>query len=160
MVDLKGLAEEASHKAALAAGKDMARRALEDLTLSAEEKQRREQERTRARQKTLLKLVAVGAVGLVVVLSVMSLLAKLWMFAIGALVVAGVGAGAYFALKPRLAAWRSRATARLEQKKRAQEAEQLRLEAAAQEKARVDAERARQQKLEDELAALKRKAGG
>lgn len=162
MADLKDVlngAEAAGQRAALAAGKEMARRALEDIGLSAEEKAAREEERQAARKKALLKWGVVGVVGVVLVLSLMSVLAKLWMYGLGLLVVAGVGALGYFALKPKIAALKQRVTARLEAKKRAEEAERLRLEAAAREKAAADALAAKQKKLEDDLAALKKKAG-
>jgi hypothetical protein len=159
MADLKGLADGAGQRAAIAAGKEMARRAVDDLTLSEEEKAKREEARQQARKKKLVKYGLIGVVGVVAVLSLMSLLAKLWMYAIGALVALGVGAVSWFTLKPRLAKLKERATARLEAKKRAAEAEKLRLEAAAREQAAADLASAQKQKLEDELAALKKKTG-
>jgi hypothetical protein len=163
MADLKDLAgsavEGASQKAVLSAGKEMARRALEDMTLSPEEKQKRDEERASARKKTLVKWGVIGVGGVVLVLSLMSVLAKLWVYALGLLVVAGIGAAGYFTLKPKIAALKQRATARLEAKKRAED-EAKALEAAeAHKKAVADAARAKQQKLEDELLALKKKAG-
>ncbi len=84
-------------------------------------------------------------------LSLMSVLAKLWVYALGLLVVAGIGGAGYFYAKPKLRALKERATARLTE---AREAE----EAAERDKAVVDAAAAKQKKLEDELAALKKKA--
>lgn len=162
MADLKDVlsgADGVGQRAALAAGKEMARRALEDIGLSDEEKAARDQQRQAARKKTLIKLGVVGVVGVLLVLSLMSVLAKLWMYGLGLLVVAGVGGAGWFALKPKIAALKQRAVARLEAKKRAEEAERLQLEAAAREKAAADARAAKERKLEDELAALKRKAG-
>jgi hypothetical protein len=155
VADLKDLAEGAAAKAA---GKQLgdaitksAKRALDDLTLSPEEKAKRDEEAKSARKKTLIKWGVIGVVGVIAVLSLMSVLASLWMYALGLLVVGGLGAGAYFYLKPKVKALRAKATARLAAKSEADAA-------AAKEKAIVDAAAAKQQKLEDELAALKRKA--
>lgn len=134
-------------EAALAAGKDMAKRALDQLTMSDEEKE----EKKGDRKKTLIKYGAIGLFGLVLVLSLMSVLAKFWVYAFGLLVVAGVGAGGYFYLRPKVRALKDKATARLNAGKAEREAE-------AQEKAVVDAAAAKQKKLEDELEALRKKA--
>jgi hypothetical protein len=151
MADLKDLAGDASQRAALAAGTQMAKRALEDLTLTAEEKAQRDDERKKRRNQALLKYGIVGVVGIVAVFSLMSALASLWMYALGLLVVFGLGAGAYFYAKPKVLALKARAAARLAERNVAQEA-------ADQERAARDAVTAKQQKLEDELAALKKKA--
>ena len=151
MADLKDLAEGASQRAALSAGKEMAKRALEDLTMTAEEKAERDEQTKSARKKTLVKVVAVGVVGVVAVLSLMSVLASLWMYALGLLVVGGLGAGAYFYAKPKLKALKAKAAARLSERNAASEAE-------ARELAAKNAVTAKQQRLEDELAALKKKA--
>jgi Flp pilus assembly protein TadB len=157
MADLKSLAEGATQKAALAAGKEMARRAIDDLTLSPEEKQKRDEEAAAARKKSLLKYGVIGVIGVVAVLSVMSLLAKLWMYAIGFLVVAGIGGAGYLALKPKIEALKQRALAGREARRKAEE-ERKQLEAA--QAAALAAERAKlekEKKLEDELLALKKK---
>lgn len=145
------LAESASQRAALASGKEMAKRALEDLTLTPEEKAEREAGRKKGRVKTLVKVVAVGVVGVVAVLSLMSVLASLWMYALGLLVVGGLGAGAYFYVKPKLLALKAKAAARLSERTSASEAE-------ARAQAVVDTAAAKHKKLDDELAALKKKA--
>lgn len=151
MADLKDLAEGASQRAALAAGKEMAKRALEDLTLTDEERATRDEEKKAARKMTMVKVVAVGVVGVIAVLALMSVLAKLWLYALGLLIVGGIGAAGYFYVKPKLKALKAKATARLQERNAASEAE-------AREKAARDAVTAKQTKLEDELAALKKKA--
>ena len=147
MADLKDL----SSQAAVSAGKDMAKRALEDLTLSPEEKAKRDEERAGARKRTLIKWGAIGVVGVLALVSLVGALASLWYYALGLLVVGGLGAGAYFYAKPKVRALREKAQARLAARSAAEEQE-------ARERAVRDAAAAKQKKLEDELAALKRKA--
>lgn len=151
MAELKDLAEGAAANAAGRQLGDMAKRALDDLTLSPEEKAKRAEEEKSTRKKTLIKWGVIGVIGVIAILSLMSVLASLWMYALGLLVVGGLGAGAYFYLKPKVKALRAKAAARLAAKSEADAA-------AAKEKAIVDAAAAKQKKLEDELAALKRKA--
>jgi hypothetical protein len=151
VAELKDLAEGAAAKAAGKQLGDMAKRALDDLTLSPEEKAKRAEEEKGARKKTLIKWGVIGVVGIVAILSLMSVLASLWMYALGLLVVGGIGAGAYFYLKPKVKALRAKAAARLAAKSEADAA-------AAKEQAIVDAAAAKKKKLEDDLAALKRKA--
>ena len=154
MADLKSLtdaSDDAATGAALAAGNRLAKRALEDLTLTPEEKQQRDAAAKSQRTKTLVKIGVVGVVGVVAVLSLMSVLASLWMYALALLVLGGVGAGGYFYLKPKLKALKQKAVARLSERNAASD-EQDKAQAA---RALVSA---KQQKLEDELAALKAKA--
>ncbi|MBI1945197.1 MAG: hypothetical protein HYS27_05850 [Deltaproteobacteria bacterium] len=144
--------------AALAAGKAMAKRALDDLTLSPEEKQQREQQDQAKSRSRKIKLILGGVIAVVAVLSLMSVLAALWKYAIGLLLVLGVGGAGWLFAKPKLKALKARATARLEARK-IEERAAAELEAkAAAEKAAADAVKAKQQKLEDELQALKQKA--
>jgi len=149
--DLKNIADSVGAKAALNAGKDIAKRAIEDLTLSDEEKQQRADERAAGRKKTLIKYGVIGVGGIVLVLSLISVLSQLWMYALGLLVVAGIGAGGYFYLRPKVRALKARATAKLTAKRDADAV-------VAKERAVVDAAAAKKQKLEDELAALKKRA--
>ncbi len=151
MAELKDLAEGVAAKAAGKQLGDMAKRALDDLTLSPEEKAKRAEEAKGARKRALIKWGVIGVVGVVAILSLMSVLASLWMYALGLLVVGGLGAGAYFYLKPKVKALRAKATARLAAKSEADAV-------VAKEKAIVDAAAAKHKKLEDDLAALKRKA--
>ncbi|HEY4221886.1 MAG TPA: hypothetical protein VGO62_11090 [Myxococcota bacterium] len=133
------------------AGKDLAKRALSDLGLSDEEKQQRDLERSAARKKTLIKYGLIGVFGIAVVLSLMSVLAHLWMYALAFLVVAGIGTAGFFYVKPKVLALKNRAAKSLQEKNEADVVVQ-------KEQAVVDAASAKKQKLEDELAALKRRA--
>ena len=144
--------------AALAAGKAMAKRALDDLTLSPEQKQQRAHEDEAKRRSRKIKIILGGVIGIVAVLSLMSVLAALWKYAVGLLLVLGIGGAGWLFDKPKLAALKARATARLEAKKADERAASEAEAKAKAEAAAADAARAKQQKLEDELAALKQKA--
>lgn len=144
--------------AALAAGKAMAKRALDDLTQSPEEKQQRAQEDEAKRRSRKIKLILGGVIAVVAVLSLMSVLAALWKYAIGLLLVLGIGGAGWLFAKPRLLALKARATARLEARKAEERAATEAEARVAAEKAAADAVRAKEQKLEDELQALKQKA--
>jgi hypothetical protein len=96
----------------------MAKRAFEDLAKSDEgesdePKAKRDEERVSSRKRTLIKVGLVGVLGVVAVLSLVSVLSQLWMYALGFLVLLGVGAGGYFYLKPKARALKERAAARL-----------------------------------------------
>lgn len=145
------LAEGVGTRTALAAGKEMAKRALEDLTLTSAQKQEREGARKRSRTKTLLKVIGVAVVGVVAALSLMSLLANLWMYALGLLVVGVLAGGGYLYVKPKVMALKARAAARLNARTSASDA-------AARARLVQEAALAKDKKLEDELAALKKKA--
>ena len=144
--------------AALAAGKAMAKRALDDLTLSPEQKQQRAHEDEAKRRSRKIKIILGGVIGIVAVLSLMSVLAALWKYAVGLLLVLGIGGAGWLFAKPKLAALKARATARLEAKKADERAASEAEAKAKAEAAAADAARAKQQKLEDDLAALKQKA--
>ncbi len=145
-------------EAALAAGKAMAKRALDDLTQSPEEREQRAEQDEAKRRSRKIKLILGGVVAVVAVLSLMSVLAALWKYAIGILLVLGVGGAGWLFAKPKLAALKQRATARLEASRAEERAAAEQAAKAAAEKAAADAVKAKQQKLEDELAALKQKA--
>jgi len=131
------------------AGKTMARRALDDLTLSPEEKAAREAEAEANKKKRLVKVVLGAVVGIVVVIGALRLMAALWVYAILAVVVGGIGTLGYFAVQPKLAAMKQR---RLADAVAAEEARTADARAAAAAKAVAD----QKQKLDDELARLKR----
>ncbi len=145
-------------EAALAAGKAMAKRALDDLTLSPEEKERRAKEDEGKRRSRKVKLILGGVVAVVAVLSLMSVLAALWKYAVGLLLVLGLGGAGWLVAKPKLQALKARATARLEARRADERAADEAAAKASAEQAAADAARAKHQKLEDELAALKQKA--
>ncbi len=130
------------------AGKAMARRALDDLTSSPEEKAARAAEDEANKKKRLLKIVVGGVVGVVVLVVALRVMAALWVYAIGAALLAGVGAIVYFTAQPKLAAMKQR---RLAEAAAAEEARTADARAAAADKAITD----QKQKLEDDLARLK-----
>ena len=153
------LAADASQRAALNAGRELARRALDDLALSPEERAARDARQARStKQKLGLAVVGVTVVG-VVAIGLMQLIASLWLYAIGLVVVGGLGGVAFLLLRPRLEAVRQRLlAARSERAAAAQKAaeEQQRQQALAQ---AAQAKRQAAERLEDELARLKQQAG-
>jgi len=154
------LLEGASQRAALDAGRAMARRALDDLTLSPDERAARDAAAARATKKKLVLAVVGVTVVAVVGIGLLQLIASLWLYAIGFAVIAGVvGVGALL-LKPRLDAWKARLLSARQAKEAdalvaAQQQQQAQAAAAA-----AAAKQQAAQKLEDELARLKRQAGG
>jgi hypothetical protein len=150
--------ENAKNRLMETAAKDVARRALEDLTLPPEEKQRRDVERAGATRKRNIKLV-LGLTAVVVVgIGVMTLLARLWFYAMALAVVGGVGFAGYLAVRPRVL--ELRAARERKQLAAAQEAQREATERHAKDAAQAaaDAKLAEARKLEDQLAALKKKA--
>lgn len=131
------------------AGKAMARRAIDDLTLSPQEKTARAAQDEAGKKQRLVKIVLGAVVGIVVVIGVLRLMAALWVYAILAVVVGGIGTLGYFALQPKLEAAKQR---RLADAAAAEEARTADARAAAAAKAVAD----QKQKLDDELARLKR----
>ncbi len=152
------LAAQAGGDVVLAAGKAMAKRTLDDLTMSPEEKRQRDEESQQDRRSRKIKLMVGGVIAVVAVLSLMSVLAALWKYAIGVLLVLGVGGAGYLFARPKIAALKQRAAARLGAKKAEERALAEHEAKVAADKAAAAAVNAKQQKLEDELAALKHKA--
>lgn len=162
MADIDDVAAKVGAKlsgdAALAAGKAMAKRALDDLTLTPEQKREREAADADRRRNLKIKLAIGGVACVVLGLAAMSVLAALWKYAIVLLLAAGVGGAGYLFAKPKLAALKHKATARLEARKAEERATAEQAAKAAADQAAADAVAAKQQKLEDELASLKQKA--
>jgi cytoskeletal protein RodZ len=97
----------------------------------------------------MVKLI-LGGVGILVVgVVIMRLLARLWLWGIALVVVGGVAAAAWFAFKPQLEAFKAK---RLAARAEADAARTAAARDAAARKAEADAK----QKLEDELARLKK----
>lgn len=150
--------EEAKNKLGAAARRHLGekavegavQRAVEAVTLSADDKARREQERATKGKKDLLLWILAGTAVVVLGLGVMAMLARLWMWAIGIVVLGGIGAAGYLVIKPKLSALKQKATARLMETR-----ERERAEKEVQRQIAVQA--AQQEKLEDDLAALKKK---
>lgn len=141
--------EKSKQKLVNEAGRALVQKAVDDLTLSPEEKARRAAEDEAASRLRLVKLILGGVAVLVVGVVVMRLLARLWLWGIALLIVGGVAAAAWFAFKPQLEAFKAK---RLAARAEADAARTAAAREAAARKAEADAK----QKLEDELARLKK----
>jgi len=141
--------EKSKQKLVNEAGRALVKKTIEDLTLSPEEKARRAAEDEAASRLRMVKLILGGVFVLVVGVVIMRLLARLWLWGIALLIVGGVGAAAWFAFKPQLEAWKAK---RLAARAEAEAARTAADREAAARKAEADAK----QKLEDELARLKK----
>lgn len=134
------------------AGAAMAKKALGDavdaLTLTPEERAKREKEAEAQKRKRLVMVVLGGLALVVGVVVVMRLMAALWLYAIGFAVVAGIGGAGYLLLKPKIAAIGADRRLRAAEK----EAENQKL---AEAKAIEDKKSQAAQKLDDDLARLK-----
>ncbi len=131
------------------AAKNMARSAIEDLTLSEEEKQAKEEQSSSDKKKLLIKVILGATVGIVVVITLMNLFAKLWAYLVVLVVLAGIGGAGYLYAKPKLKAWNDKRLAA----SRANDEERARVAAIESvEKQKVLAAK----KLEDDLARLKK----
>jgi hypothetical protein len=91
MADLKRLAEDATTRAAIAAGKDAAKRALDDIILSDDEKAKRETEKAEVQKSRRWKYIALAVLGLCLVVGVIGLVLSYWQYFLLAGVL-GVGA--------------------------------------------------------------------
>jgi hypothetical protein len=150
--------QKATTAATLHAGRALAQRALDELTLTADERAAKAAAAARQRKKTLVLVVIGATVAGVAGIALFNLIAHLWLYAIGLVVVAGaLGIGA-LVMKPRIDAVRARLLAGRAARTAAAEAEAARADA---ERARTQAEHAKQQAaahLESELERLKRSA--
>ncbi|MGZ3454762.1 MAG: hypothetical protein ACXVEF_34485 [Polyangiales bacterium] len=97
-------ADEAAARALFEAGKDAAKRALEDFGLSDEEKATREAERARDAKLRRWKWIAIVAAIFVVGLALVFLIAKFWLWVLLLAVVAVGGYIAYRWARGKLAA--------------------------------------------------------
>jgi hypothetical protein len=141
--------EKSKQKLVNEAGRALVQKTIDDLTLSPEEKARRAAEDEAASRMRMVKLI-LGGVGILVVgVVIMRLLARLWLWGIALVVVGGVAAAAWFAFKPQLEAFKAK---RLAARAEADAARTAAARDAAARKAEADAK----QKLEDELARLKK----
>ncbi len=150
MADLKKSANALATKAAFAAAKEAAERALDDALTSDEERERRKAEQTALAKRKRTKIIALGLVGLLLVLGVIGLAVSYWQwfFLLGL-----VGLAALYG-RYRWRKWRRRAQeasvaepklAAPKQKARVIDVEPLPKASAAEEA----------QAIEEELAALK-----
>jgi hypothetical protein len=148
--------EDEKQKLALKAGKELAQRALETLTMTDEEKQKRAEEDAQKRKILLVKVI-LGATAVVAGgITLVSLFAAMWPYLVALVVMAGIGGAGYLVAKPKLKAWTEARTAgdRLE----AAEREKLEaVKAVEQQKLLVEKQKvAAAKKLEDDLARLKK----
>lgn len=141
--------EKSKQKLVKEAGRALVKKTIDDLTLSSEEKAHRDAEDEAASRLRMVKLILGGVGVLVVGIVIMRLLARLWLWGIGLVILGGVGAAAWFAFKPRLEAFKAK---RLAARAEAEAARGAAAREAAARKAEADAK----QKLEDELARLKK----
>ncbi|MBK7395847.1 MAG: hypothetical protein IPJ34_05950 [Myxococcales bacterium] len=165
MSEIDDLARKASARAALSAGKNAARKAIEDLTLSDEERAARDEAEAKAAKARRWKYLAVGIVGLCLLFGIVGMLASLWKYFLGLALLAVLGGYVYWRLRPLLSARKVRVAEQVERTRVVDESKQLeadrKAEAVAAERAAIAAERAalaKEQAIEDELAALKAKA--
>ena len=164
-------------EAMIDAGKDAARKLYDDLTLSDEEKAKREAERAAAAKRRKWKWIAIGVGVLLAFVMVMMLLAKIGPYVLGFAVLAILGYLGYRRLRRATQTTKTpadeasdadekaetdaekRPPARIavpREKVRIDDAETLAARAAASAAAKAESER----KIDEELAELKRKARG
>ncbi len=122
----------------------LAKAAIKDSALQAQA--RIQQAPTSGKLKLLGTVVGIGVLGI----ALMALVAKLWAFAIGAVVLGGIATAGYVVLKPKVLAIKTAATDQLLAGQRAEQEAQTAAQAAAHQASAA-------QKLEDELASLKKR---
>ena len=171
MADPKKQAARLGAEAMIDAGKDAARKLYEDLTLSDEEKAQREAERAKASKRRKWKWIGIGVGALLAFLLVLTLLAKVGPYLLGFAVLAILGFMGWRWVRRSLGARsegdaEAAVTAEKRPEKKAdppRERVRVRVEDGAETiAARAAAAAAksadRERQIDDELAALKRKA--
>ena len=129
---------------------------IDDLTLSPEEKAKRAAD-DEAGSKTRLVKIVLGVTGaLVAGIVVLKVLAAVWMYGIALIVLAGLGTAGYLVARPKLEAMKQQRLEARNQRELERTADD-RAKAADEAKAAVERSKAAAaQKLEDDLARLKR----
>jgi len=148
-------ADRAKQKLVEEAGRAMVKGAIDDLTLTPEEREAKAKEKAAGDKSMLIKAI-LGVTGVVVAgIVIMKVLAALWLYGIALVVIAGLGGVGYLVARPKIEAFKQQRLAAQQQRLAAKaEADSVRERAAAE--AAVEAQkRAAQQRLEDELAKLK-----
>lgn len=163
--DPKKVVDELTAKAALSAGRDAARRAVEDLLSSDEEKAEREAERAAQAKRRRKKLLAWIVAGAILAIGLVGMMIHYWQWFILAGLVGLAGLYGWHRLKKRLRrpapdGATAEAPRALEPKKlRVTEpepsAEELRERRAREAVARAEARVAERHEVDDELAELK-----
>lgn len=144
-------ADEAAARALFEAGKNAAKRALEDFGLSEEEKAVREAERAREAKLRRYKWIAIGVGGLIVILALIFLIAKIWMWV---LLLTALGVGGYLAYRWARARLSAPPEIKVVQAKREEDVPPPKVVAVLPPKRDREDEAAR---IERELEALKKK---
>lgn len=162
MADLKKLAEDATTKAMIAAGKDAAKRAAQDLLSSDADREAKEVEDPQASKKRRTKLIVLGVLGLFVFIGLVGLLLNYWQWFLALGVLGMGGLYGYYKLRARRALKQKDEATRVEAAKQAEVevAEETARLAAAEERTRdaralAEARAAEAQAVDDELAAMK-----
>ena len=104
MSDLRTTADELATKAALAAGRDTARRAMDDLLSTDEEKAEKAEARYHASKSRRTKLIVFAVVGLLLVLGIVGFVLSYWQWFLLLGVAGVVGVVGWHRLRRRLKA--------------------------------------------------------
>lgn len=181
MADLKKLAEDASTKAAIAAGRDAAKRAVDDFLSSDEDKAAREVAKSESSKGTRWKLIAFAVLGLFLFVGLVGMLLNYWYWFLALGVLGVVGIYGFWKLRGRLArkkenavssepekaALPAKVTAKVRVEKAAEDDEapsaaaakkaaaERRAESEARARAAAEARVVEEQEVDEELAALK-----
>jgi hypothetical protein len=147
--DLKG---ELTTRALLAAGKDAAKRAIEDFTLTDEEKAARDAERALEAKRRRWKWIAIAVGSLILMLAIVFLIAKIWMWVLGLALVAAAGVAIYYFAQRKWRAMREPVVKVLPK-----ELPKTQAERRVSEPPPVIDHDAREKQIDAELAALKAK---
>ena len=155
MADPKDLKRELTTKALLDAGRDAAKRAIEDFTLSDDEKAAREAERAAEAKRRRWKWIAIGVGALVLVISLIFLLAQIWMWILGIAVVAAIAVAIYYYAQRK---WRAMREPKVRELPKSEEiVEETRPAPRIAKDVPVIDHDARERQIDEELAALKAK---
>lgn len=170
MADLKKAADDAATRAMIAAGKDAAKRAVEDLLTSDEERAAKQAEQAPTSKARLWKIIGIGVLSLLVVVGVVGMLLTYWHWFLLAGVLGLGGLYGWSRLKKRLSAGKEPKEVEAKQVEAARApvataAEGLRIKEEAprdeaEERARnaralAEARAAQEQEVDEELAAMK-----
>ncbi len=169
MTDLKRLADDPTTQAAIAVGRDAAKRAVDEL-LSGDDASVPQTEKAEASKSRRWKLIAMGVLGLFLVVGLIGLLLSYWYWFLGAGVLGVAGLVGYSRLKSRIA---KRSLPKEEPKVEAiaapsvrvskvadaepapSSAEARRAEVESRARALAEAQAVREQEVDEELAAMK-----
>ncbi len=171
MSEFERLAQEATAKAALAAGKDAAKRAVDELLTGEQAKVEKAEDAAPSKGRRY-KTIALVVLALCLVVGLIGLLLSYWYWFLAAGVVGLAGLIGYSRLKSRLAKAKpsddrkvepaAEKAPALERTRTPPDAEAVRAaleakraEAAARQRALAEAEAMREQEVDEELAAMK-----